>query len=257
MLGGAHPLVRAGRRHADVGQHHVGPMGFDRGQQRVVVVARGDDLQVVLPFQQPGHALAHQVAVLGKHHLGRHAEKVPPNAGATGTELGPASRPRADERQRAGRRGSPRVHQARTARTYALGADMEGPERQTGVHRSAARGQPFRRAVLAAADRRRATTTASPPTLGRTLMPARNPVCGCDTASVAPLTTCRSLTTTVSPAYPQGLSPFGFCLWHRAAVVGAPILRPRKAHVKGYFPIHRVFPRLFWLSPGLFLFCTR
>jgi hypothetical protein len=33
---GADALVGARRRHADVGEHDIGPLGVDRGQQRVM-----------------------------------------------------------------------------------------------------------------------------------------------------------------------------------------------------------------------------
>ena len=44
--GDADAFVGAGRRHADVGDDDIGPLGLDRGEQRVEVLASGRNLQV-------------------------------------------------------------------------------------------------------------------------------------------------------------------------------------------------------------------
>jgi hypothetical protein len=78
LLGGADALVGAGRRHPNVGQHDVGPLGLDRSQQRVVVLARRHDVEVGLRRQQPGDTLADQIVVLRQHHPDPHGrERIP------------------------------------------------------------------------------------------------------------------------------------------------------------------------------------
>ena len=72
LVRGAHALVGPGRRHPDVGEHDVGRVGGDGREQRVEVLARADDLDVVLRREQPGDALAHEVVVLGHQHPDRH-----------------------------------------------------------------------------------------------------------------------------------------------------------------------------------------
>src|SRR6185436_2022203 len=72
LVRGAHAFVDAGRRHADVGEDDVGPLGVDGGDELVVVAARADDLDALLRLQEPDDPLAHEVAVLRDHHPGRH-----------------------------------------------------------------------------------------------------------------------------------------------------------------------------------------
>ena len=51
--------------HADVGQHDVGPVLIDGGEQLVVGRALGDDVEIVLGLEQANHTLSHEQVVLG------------------------------------------------------------------------------------------------------------------------------------------------------------------------------------------------
>ena len=62
------------RRHADVRDDDVRPLGVDRSEQRVEVAAHGRDLEVGLRLEQPPDALADEVVVLGEHEPDRHGE---------------------------------------------------------------------------------------------------------------------------------------------------------------------------------------
>jgi hypothetical protein len=61
---GAQALIGKGRRHPDVGDHHVGPLARHRGQQRAAVGYLGAD-PVALVLQQPDQAGPEQRGVLG------------------------------------------------------------------------------------------------------------------------------------------------------------------------------------------------
>ena len=70
--GGADALVGAGRRHADVGQHHVGLAAFDGGEQFGKVDAQLGDLDVVVCAEQLDDALADEQGVFGHHEPDHH-----------------------------------------------------------------------------------------------------------------------------------------------------------------------------------------
>jgi hypothetical protein len=57
-------LVRAGRRHADVGHHDVGLVLVHSPAERVQIVALLDDVDVVLVLEDPRDALTGQIAVV-------------------------------------------------------------------------------------------------------------------------------------------------------------------------------------------------
>ena len=78
QAGGADALVAGVRRHADVGQHDVGALGFDRCEQRVEVAATRDDLDVTIQLQQSLDALAHDEAVLCKDDSDGHGASIRP-----------------------------------------------------------------------------------------------------------------------------------------------------------------------------------
>src|SRR5680860_627771 len=83
LLGGAYALIGAGRRHADVGEHHVGDVGFDGAQEGAVVPADRDEVEPRLIPQQSRHPLAHEVAVLREDDPDRHGRTILPPAGRT------------------------------------------------------------------------------------------------------------------------------------------------------------------------------
>ena len=51
-------LVAAARGHADVGDDHVRPLGFDGGEQRLEIAAGRDDLDFPMALEQAANALA-------------------------------------------------------------------------------------------------------------------------------------------------------------------------------------------------------
>jgi len=75
-VGRADALVGPGRRHPDVGDDDVRPLGLDCGEQRVQVVAGGDDLDVGLRLEQAARALADEVVVVGDDDAQRHARSL-------------------------------------------------------------------------------------------------------------------------------------------------------------------------------------
>jgi len=65
-------------RHAgqvDVGDHDVGPLRVDSGQDGIEVLADGGDLQIGLRREQASHALADEVVVFREHEADWHLEK--------------------------------------------------------------------------------------------------------------------------------------------------------------------------------------
>ena len=72
VLGRLNPFVDPGRRHPDVREDDVGPLGFHRGEQRVQVAGRGNDLDVGMRLEQPARALADEIVVVGEHETNRH-----------------------------------------------------------------------------------------------------------------------------------------------------------------------------------------
>ena len=77
-LGGLNPLVRASRRHADVGDDDVRPLRIHRGQQRVEVATDSGNLQIRPRLEQAPDAFADEVVILCKHDADRHGEKNTP-----------------------------------------------------------------------------------------------------------------------------------------------------------------------------------
>ena len=69
---GLDALVDAVRRHADVGDDDVGPLGVDGREQRVEIAADGDDLDLRLGLEQAAYTLADEVVVVGEHDPDRH-----------------------------------------------------------------------------------------------------------------------------------------------------------------------------------------
>src|ERR1700674_3427986 len=70
--------------HANVGHHHVGPVPLNSTQQAFEVDAATGQLDFLVRLQEPAHALAHQVAVLGQNHSdlsGHGAVRMPRNGG--------------------------------------------------------------------------------------------------------------------------------------------------------------------------------
>ena len=72
---GAHTLVGAGGGHPDIGEHDVGELGVDGGQQLVEIAARTHHLDAVLGLEQAHDALAHEVAIFGNDHSDRHRRR--------------------------------------------------------------------------------------------------------------------------------------------------------------------------------------
>ena len=70
---GAHALVGPGRRHPDVGDHDIGRIGLDAGDQRVEILVRGDDLEAGFDAEEADDAFPHEVVVLGHDDSDRHA----------------------------------------------------------------------------------------------------------------------------------------------------------------------------------------
>src|SRR5829696_1518027 len=70
------PLVGARRRHADVGEHHIGPLVLAGLAQRLEVAHRGDDLDRWVDSQQLVHAFAHDQAVLAEGYPDRHGRTI-------------------------------------------------------------------------------------------------------------------------------------------------------------------------------------
>ena len=73
--GGPDAFVGAGGRHADVGDHHVGPLLLGDAQQPVVVGAHTHHVEIGLRLDELAHALADEVVVLGQHHSDRHGRE--------------------------------------------------------------------------------------------------------------------------------------------------------------------------------------
>ena len=73
--GGLDPLVGARRRHADVGEHDVGPVALDGLEQFGEVGAGGDDLDAVLDLQEADDAFAHQQRVFGHDYPDGHRRR--------------------------------------------------------------------------------------------------------------------------------------------------------------------------------------
>ena len=73
---GADPLVGARRWHADVGHQNVGMFGVDGFEQRGVVRARRDQLEVVLGGDQSRDTFANEVIVLGQDDADRHGNRL-------------------------------------------------------------------------------------------------------------------------------------------------------------------------------------
>ena len=60
------PFALEGRRHADVGDEHLGRGRLGAGDQLVVVAGDADDLEVGLDGEERAHALAHDHVVVGE-----------------------------------------------------------------------------------------------------------------------------------------------------------------------------------------------
>jgi len=71
--GRLHALQPEVRRHADVRQHDVREMFVHRRQQRVAVVHRGDQFEVLDRSEERGSTLSHEIVVLSEHDPQRHA----------------------------------------------------------------------------------------------------------------------------------------------------------------------------------------
>ncbi len=71
--GGVDPLRGPRRRHPDVGEHDVGAVLADRGEQLVEIRGEGRDLELGRPREQGRRALAHEVVVLREHQAQDHA----------------------------------------------------------------------------------------------------------------------------------------------------------------------------------------
>ncbi|HET6656282.1 MAG TPA: hypothetical protein VFG61_00165 [Gaiellaceae bacterium] len=69
-------LVRVLGRHADVRDDDVGPLGLDRLEQRVEVLANRRDLEVVSSREQAAQGLADEVVVFGEHESDRHVLRI-------------------------------------------------------------------------------------------------------------------------------------------------------------------------------------
>jgi hypothetical protein len=76
LLRGPDALVGSGRRHANVGDDDVRPLGVDRRQQRVEVATRGRDLHVGVRLEQAPDALANEVVILGQHETDGHEARI-------------------------------------------------------------------------------------------------------------------------------------------------------------------------------------
>ena len=74
--GGLDPLIRLAGRHAYVGEHDIGMLGFDQGVKGVEIAACPDDLEIGLRAEQPDDPLANEVAVLGENHPDRHGSTI-------------------------------------------------------------------------------------------------------------------------------------------------------------------------------------
>jgi hypothetical protein len=73
-IGSLDPLIDPGRRHADVGEHDIGLLVLDRGQQRLEIAAGGHDLDLGVGCEQAPHPLANEIVVVGEHDSDRHNE---------------------------------------------------------------------------------------------------------------------------------------------------------------------------------------
>ena len=75
----AHPprgldaLVGVRRGHTDVGEHDVGGIGVDEGDQLVERSARSDHLEMIGLRQEPNQPFAQQNVVLCEHKPNQHA----------------------------------------------------------------------------------------------------------------------------------------------------------------------------------------
>jgi hypothetical protein len=74
--GGLDALVCASRRHPDVGDDDVGPLGVDRVEQRREVFADRDDLQVALCVEQAPETLSDEILVLREHDPDGHRVRI-------------------------------------------------------------------------------------------------------------------------------------------------------------------------------------
>jgi hypothetical protein len=78
MLGGPDSLIEIAGGHPDVGNHDIGRLLVDRGQERVEVAAHGSDLDLRHRLEQTAHSLADEVVVVGEHEPNRHARRIRP-----------------------------------------------------------------------------------------------------------------------------------------------------------------------------------
>jgi hypothetical protein len=75
-LGGPDAFVGVPGRHADVGDHDVGPLRIHGGEQAIEVLADRDDLEVRLRLQQPSDPLADQQVIVRDHDPERHGRRI-------------------------------------------------------------------------------------------------------------------------------------------------------------------------------------
>ena len=73
--GSLDPLIAPVRRHADVRQDHVRPLGFDGGEERCEVAAGCRHLDLSLSLEHGTDTLAHEVVVFSEHHTDRQRDK--------------------------------------------------------------------------------------------------------------------------------------------------------------------------------------
>jgi hypothetical protein len=69
-------LVGPARWHPDVGEHGVGSVLVDRGEQLIEAGRDADDLDLVGGGQEGGGPFPHEVVILGEDHPQRHARMV-------------------------------------------------------------------------------------------------------------------------------------------------------------------------------------
>jgi hypothetical protein len=69
---GLDPLIDAGRRHANVGEHDIGLFLLHRGKQRLEITADGHDVNLGLSPEQTLYSLANEVMVVGEDNTDRH-----------------------------------------------------------------------------------------------------------------------------------------------------------------------------------------
>ena len=186
----AHTLVRPRRRHADVGDDHVGLGGVDDLEQLVERARDTDDLELRLGIDQSHHALPEQVVVVSDDDPHGHGQRLPRHRGyaqllmcrpsrgrrhaLTASERAPASerpttacvageRHRVVARRRRTRRPCSRRRARRARRRPAAGT----PARRTG-HGAARSSHPARTATsTASVDAARLRDTARASRRGR------------------------------------------------------------------------------------------